>query len=71
MLTTINKRNPEYNARDWPGTVGTILIPLTAILNALRKRRGESKPQRALWKQFDDTHHWDLTAEEWVRNDGQ
>jgi hypothetical protein len=40
------------------------------ILTRLRKRRGESKPQRALWKQFDDTHHWDSRAEEWVRNDG-
>jgi hypothetical protein len=42
-----------------------------SMLNGLRKKRGESKPQRALWKQFDDTHHWDSTAEEWVPNDGQ
>lgn len=46
--------------------VGCVGFP---ILKMLRKRRGESKPQRALWKQFDDTHHWDSHAEEWVRND--
>jgi hypothetical protein len=35
-----------------------------------RQKSGESTPKRALWKQFDDTHHWDPAAEEWVRNDG-
>jgi hypothetical protein len=35
-----------------------------------RQKSGESTPKRALWKHFDDTHHWDPAAEEWVRNDG-
>ena len=35
-----------------------------------RQKSGECEPKRAIWKQFDDTHHWDPTAEEWVRNDG-
>ena len=30
--------------------------------------RGESRPKPP-WKQFDDTHHWDSTAEEWIPND--
>jgi hypothetical protein len=33
------------------------------------QQKGESKPRRPLWKHFDDTHHWDETAEEWVPND--
>jgi hypothetical protein len=32
--------------------------------------RGESKPKPP-WKQFDDTHHWDSTAEEWIPNDSR
>ena len=35
-----------------------------------RRKSGEYKSKRAIWKQFDDTHHWDPIAEEWVRNDG-
>ena len=30
--------------------------------------RGESKPKPP-WKQFDDTHHWESAAEEWIPND--
>jgi hypothetical protein len=32
-------------------------------------QRGESKPRPPLWKRFDDTHHWDSAAEDWVPND--
>jgi hypothetical protein len=46
---------------------GALVIQLSA-LNALREK-GERKPGRPLWKHFDDTHHWDSTAEEWVPND--
>jgi hypothetical protein len=28
---------------------------------------GESRPKPP-WKQFDDTHHWDSIAEEWIPN---
>ena len=66
MLTAINNRNPEHNARDWMVTLlGCVGFP---TLNVLRRKRGESKPKPP-WKQFDDTHHWDSTAEEWVPND--
>jgi hypothetical protein len=66
MLTAINNRNPEHNARDWMATLlGCAGFP---TLNVLRGRRGESIP-KPLWKQFDDTHHWDSIAEEWVPND--
>jgi hypothetical protein len=65
MLTSINKRNPEYSAHEWMVAIGILVTQL------LRKKHGESKTQRPLWKQFDDTHRWDSTAEEWVRNDDQ
>jgi hypothetical protein len=64
MLTTINKPHWEYSARDWTIMFGALIL-------RLRKKRVERKPQRPLWQQFDDTHHWDSTAEEWVRNDEQ
>jgi hypothetical protein len=35
------------------------------------KRHDERKARQAHWKQFDDTHHWDASADEWVRNDHQ
>ena len=60
MLKAINDRNPEHNARDWMMTLlGCVGFP---------KERGESKPKPP-WKHFDDTHHWDSTAEEWIPND--
>ena len=46
--------------------VGALVVQLCA-LNANRQK-GESKPMRPLWKHFDDTHHWDSTAEDWVPN---
>ncbi|MGY4597438.1 hypothetical protein ACVWXL_005184 [Bradyrhizobium sp. GM22.5] len=42
-----------------------VLVVQLRTLNANRQK-GESKPKRPLWKHFDDTHHWDSTAEEWV-----
>jgi len=66
MLTAIDNRNPEHDARDWMVTLlGCVGLPTS---NVLQRKRGESKP-KPLWKQFDDAHHWDSTAEEWVPND--
>jgi hypothetical protein len=47
---------------------GFIGIP---AVNRLLKPRSEIQARQAHWKQFDDTHHWDASADEWVRNDGQ
>jgi hypothetical protein len=68
MLATI-KWNSRYNAREWMTMAGALVGQLST-LNTLR-RKSESKPGRPLWKHFDDTHHWDATAEEWVPNDDQ
>jgi hypothetical protein len=65
MLATI-KWNSRYNAREWVMMAGALVVQLSA-LNA-KRQKGESKPRRPLWKHFDDTHHWDSTAEEWVPN---
>jgi hypothetical protein len=66
MLKAINDRNPEHNARDWLVTLlDSVGFPTSS---ASPKERGESKP-KPLWRRFDDTHHWDSTAEEWVPND--
>jgi hypothetical protein len=66
MLATI-KWNSRYSAREWVVTATALVVQLST-LNALQQK-GESKPRRSLWKHFDDTHHWDSTAEEWVPND--
>jgi hypothetical protein len=66
MLTTI-KWNSRYSAREWAVMAAALVVQLIT-LNALRQK-GESKPRRPLWKHFDDTHHWDSTAEEWVPNE--
>ena len=63
MLETI-KWNSRYNPRGWVTMAGALVV--LRALNALRK--GESK-RPPLWKHFDDTHHWDASAEEWVPND--
>ena len=63
MFATI-KWNSRYNAREWIMMAGALVVQLSA-LNA---KKGESKPRQQLWRQFDDTHHWDSTAEEWVPN---
>ena len=63
MLATM-KWNSRYNAREWVMTAGALVVQLSA-LNA-KRQEAESKPARPHWKHFDDTHHWDSTAEEWV-----
>jgi hypothetical protein len=68
MLATI-KWNPRHSARECVAMAVALVVQLSP-LNALRQK-GESKPRRPLWKNFDDTHHWDSIAEEWVPNDDQ
>ena len=66
MLKAIGNRNPEHNPRDWMMTLlGCVGSPSSIVL---RRERGGSKPEPP-WKQFDDTHHWDSIAEEWIPND--
>lgn len=48
--------------------IGFIGVP---ALIRLRKQRGDLRTRQAHWKKFDDTHHWDVSADEWVRNDRQ
>jgi hypothetical protein len=66
MLAT-TKWNSRYSAREWVVMAAALVVQLST-LNALRQQ-GENKPRRPLWKHFDDTHHWDASAEEWVPND--
>ena len=66
MLATI-KWNSRYSAREWVVTAAALVVQLST-LKALRQK-GESTSRRSLWKHFDDTHHWDSTAEEWIPND--
>ncbi|MGY3075900.1 hypothetical protein ACVWZZ_002271 [Bradyrhizobium sp. LM6.10] len=63
-MHTAIKWNSRYNAREWVTMAGTLVVQLRA-LNANRQK-GESTSRPPLWKHFDDTHHWDSTAEEWV-----
>jgi hypothetical protein len=42
--------------------IGHWLVVTTAQMG-----RGERNPEPP-WKHFDDTHHWDSTAEEWIPN---
>jgi hypothetical protein len=63
------KWNSRHSAREWVMMARTFVVQL-GTLNALQQK-GEGKPRRPLWKHFDDTHHWDATAEEWVPNDDQ
>ena len=65
MLATI-KWNSRYTAREWVMMAGALVVQLSAP-NA-KRQKGERKPRRPLWKHFDDTHHWNSTAEEWVTN---
>ena len=60
------KWNSRYSAREWVMMAGALIVRLRAS-NA-NQQNGETNPNRPLWKQFDDTHHWDVTAEEWVPN---
>ena len=63
MLATI-KWNSRYSAREWVTMARALVVQLSAP-----QQRGEGEPRRPLWKHFDDTHHWDPTAEEWVPNE--
>ena len=63
----ISKLSSRYSARECVMMVRTLVVQLSPW-NALQQK-GESKPRRPLWKRFDDTHHWDSTAEEWVPNE--
>ena len=63
MLAAI-KWNSRYNAREWVMMAGALVVQLSALSAA--RQKSESKTKRQLWKHFDDTHHWDSTAEEWV-----
>lgn len=66
MLNAIDNRSHEHNARDWFLTLfGRVGLSPSTVSEI---EHGESKPQPP-WKQFDDTHHWDSTAEEWIPND--
>jgi hypothetical protein len=68
MLAAI-KWNSRYNAREWVTAAGALVVQLSALSAA--RQKSESKTKRQLWKHFDDTHHWDSTAEEWVPNDNR
>ena len=66
MLKATNNRNPDHYTRDWMMTLlGSVGLLSSTVL---RMERGETK-SKPPWKQFDDTHHWDTTAEEWIPND--
>jgi hypothetical protein len=66
MIKAIDNLNPEHRARDWMTTLlDRVGVPSSI---GLRREGGESKPKPS-WKQFDDTHHWDSAAEEWIPND--
>jgi hypothetical protein len=60
------KWNSRYSAREWVMMARALVVRLRTS-NASRQD-DETKPRRPPWKHFDDTHHWDATAEEWVPN---
>jgi hypothetical protein len=66
-MLAIIKWNSRYSAREWMMTARALVVQ-RGTLKALQQK-GESKPRRPLWKHFDETHHWDATAEEWVPNE--
>lgn len=66
MFATI-KWNSRYTTREWMMSARALLVQLSAM-NALR-HKAENKTKQPLWKHFDDTDHWDSTAEDWVPND--
>ncbi|SFQ33147.1 hypothetical protein SAMN05216330_12723 [Bradyrhizobium sp. Ghvi] len=62
MLAVI-KWNSRHSAREW------VMMAVALVVRTQAKpQNGERKPMQPLWKHFDDTHHWDSTAEEWVPN---
>ena len=65
MFATI-KWNSRYGAREWVIMAGTLVGQLSALNT--KRQKGGRKPRQPIWRHFDDTHHWDSTAEEWVTN---
>ncbi|WBL81496.1 hypothetical protein I3J27_14130 [Bradyrhizobium xenonodulans] len=62
MLAEI-KWNSRRSTREW------VMIAMARVIRAQANlRSGEGKQRQPLWKHFDDSHHWDATAEEWVPN---
>lgn len=59
MLAAI-KWNSQHSAREWVMAVARV------VRTRANRQNGEGKQRQPPWKQFDDTHHWDATAEEWV-----
>jgi hypothetical protein len=50
---------------------GLIVVPI-GIVGVIRfGGTGRPTPQIASWRRFDDTHHWDSSAEDWVHNDNR
>jgi hypothetical protein len=66
MLKEIGNRIPEHGARGWM----IALLDCVGFPSSIgfRRESGEGKPKPS-WKQFDDTHHWDSAAEDWIPND--
>ena len=60
------KWNSRYSAREWVMMAGALIVRLRTS-NA-KRQDDETKPRQPPWKHFDDTHHWDVAAEEWVPN---
>jgi hypothetical protein len=46
---------------------GLICIPVGVWF----RRHFQRQAQLAAWKRFDDTHHWNPAAEDWVHNDNR
>ncbi len=66
MSKAIDNRSPKHDAHDW------ILTLWARVGFALSRVSGSERSEiklKPLWKQFDDTHHWDPAAEEWIPND--
>ncbi|UWU94290.1 hypothetical protein [Bradyrhizobium sp. CB1015] len=57
------KWNSPHGLREW------VMMAVALVIGTQANRQnGERKQRQPLWKRFDDTHHWDATAEEWVSN---
>ena len=60
MQSAISIQSFEH-AREWMIS----LLGRPHLSSVFMKTRDESKLKPS-WKQFDDTHRWDSTAEEWI-----
>ena len=65
MFVTI-KWNSRYSAREWVVMVRALVVQRHTEYIA---QRGMRQTRATLWKRFDETHHWDSAAEEWVPNE--